>query len=266
MNSPYADPVRASIYRRVTAQSQFALPASELVDMLQPVGGMRILDVGTGTGIVAECIRRSAGPTAALIGVDAAMAMVGEGRRAFAYPVVVGRLPDLPFPAETFDMAAASFVISHVVNHEEALRDIARVCRSGARIGMTTWGSLPNPAGQLWTDIASRFVPRAELDQAFRTHIPWDEWFSDPRRLAQSLESAGLVGVAVETRTYRMSMPIGDFLISREASIQGAVLRERLSDDEWNDFRQRIGEAFEINFGDVVEYDRDVHLAMGSKD
>lgn len=226
---------------------------------------MRILDVGSGTGIVAERIRSAAGPTALIVGVDAAITMLNEGRHAFAYPVVVGGLPELPFVAGTFDLAAAAFVISHVPDYEAALKDMAEVCCAGARIGVTAWGSLPNPAAQLWTEMASRFVPRVELDRAFQAHIPWDEWFSDPARLLHALEAAGFTHGVVETRTYRMRMTTSDFLVSRDASIQGAVVRERLSDEQWTAFTRQLTDAFETRFPTVVEYDRDVHFGVAQK-
>ncbi len=262
MTSPYSDRTAARTYRLVTGPLQFALPASDLVALLHPDAGMRILDVGTGTGVVAERIRNAAGPTACIIGVDAAATMLTEGRQGFDYPVVLARLPELPFIAGALDLAAAGFVISHVADYEAALRDIARACRGDARIGVTAWGSLPNPPAQLWTEIASQFVPRVELDRAFRAHIPWDEWFADAARLRQALDAAGLRRALVETRTYRLRMRTSDFLESRGASLQGAVLRERLADPQWDAFMRQLSEAFEVRFGAAVEYDRDVHFGI----
>lgn len=265
MTSPYSARTAARTYRLVTGPVQFAPPAADLIAMLGPVAGMRILDVGTGTGIVAERIRNAVGRTAVVVGVDAALTMLNEGRRAFEYPVVVARLPELPFLAGRFDLAAAGFVISHIPDYESALKDIARACRPGARIGVSAWGSLPNPAAQLWTEMASRFVPRVELDRAFRAHIPWDEWFSDAARLRQALEAAGLQHGVIETRTYRMRMRTSDFLVSRDASLQGAVLRERLPDEQYDAFTRQLADAFGTRFGAFVEYDRDVHFGVAQK-
>ena len=230
--------------------------------MLAPTPGMTILDVGTGTGVVAQRIMDAAGPKAVVVGVDVAFAMLDEGRKAFDYPVAVARTPGLPFRGGTFDLAAAGFVISHARDYQAALRDIARVCRNGARIGITAWGALPNPAAQLWTEIASRFVPRNELDRAVRDHIPWDEWFSDRARLRQALDDADLQQPIVETRQYVMRMSTSEFLASREASIQGAVLRERLADDQWATLTWQLADAFQTRFGTRVAYERDVHFGI----
>jgi ubiquinone/menaquinone biosynthesis C-methylase UbiE len=249
VTSPYSDRTTAHLYRVVAGPVQFAPPASDLVAILAPAAGMRILDVGTGTGIVAERMRHATGPNALIVGVDAALTMLAEGRQAFDYPVVVARTPELPFAAGTFDLVVAGFVISHLLDHEAALRDIARVCRGGARIGVTAWGARPNAAAQLWTEVATRFVPRVELDRAFRAHIPWDEWFSDPTTLQRALEAAGLRHSRTETRIYIMRMGASDFLASRAASVQGTVLRERLSNEQWDLFTQQLSDAFEARFG-----------------
>jgi len=262
LGSPYLDPATARMYRLVTAPVQFTPPASDLVGLLGPAAGMRILDVGTGTGVVAERIQDAIGTATRVIGVDSAIAMLTEGRRSIAYPVVVAQLSELPFEPHTFDMATAGFVISHARDYEAALKEIARVCCDGARVGLTVWGSLANPAAQLWTETATQFVPKAALTAAFHAHIPWDEWFSDATKLRRALEGAGLADCKVETRTYRMRMPTSNFLLSREASIQGAVLRERLTDDQWKRFQGQLFEAFETTFGSVVEYDRDVHFGV----
>ena len=253
------------MYRRITAPGQFAEAARDLIERLQPSEGARILDVGTGTGIVAERAIPHIGISGLIIGVDASIEMLRAARQAPRYPVVAGALPSLPFLDEAFDVVAAGFVISHVADYKRALRDIARVCRDRGRIGVTAWGSLPNPAGQLWTEVACRFVPPDDLDSAFQAHIPWDSLFSEPARLRNALEDAGFASVSIDTRIYRCRMSTVDFLLSREASIQGSVLDQRLTVERRREFRNEVAEAFAARFGVSVEYDRDVHIAVGTK-
>jgi len=264
-SSPYEDSTAATIYARITAPAQFAAPARDLVEMLQPSAGMKILDVGTGTGTVAEPILSAVGNPPRLVGVDASLEMLHIGRQALTYPVVAGRLPHLPFRDESFDLVTAGFVVSHVASYADALTDIARVCRRGGRFGMSAWGSLPNAAAQTWTEIASQFVPRRDLDDAFRAHIPWDGWFSEPSNIERALTDATFVAVRLDTRTYRVRMPVENFLASREASIQGAILRERLTPARWVTFKAAVANEFDQRFGAVVEYERDVRFGIGTK-
>src|SRR5712692_2151864 len=55
--------------------------------------------------------------------------------------VVAAALPKVAFEAVT-----ASFVISHLVSYADGLVDMSRVCKPGGRVGVTAWGTLPNPA------------------------------------------------------------------------------------------------------------------------
>ena len=263
--SPYRNPETVDVYRRITAPGQFAEAARDLTERLHLSEGARVLDVGTGTGVVAERAVQYVGNSGLIIGVDASIEMLRAATQALRYPVVAGALPSLPFRDEVFDVAAAGFVISHVTDYKRALRDIARVCKDRGRIGVTAWGALPNPAGQLWTEVACRFVPPDDLNSAFLAHIPWDGLFSEPARLRNALEDAGLKSVSIDTRIYRCRMSTADFLLSRDASIQGSILDERLTVERRREFRNEVAEAFAARFGVSVEYDRDVHFAVGTK-
>lgn len=261
--SPYRSPEMAEVYRRIAAPGQFAQPGRDLIELLQPPDGARILDVGTGTGAVTERAIECVGSRGRVVGVDASITML-RTRPVHPYAVVAGELPMLPFRDATFDLVTAGFVLSHVTDDDHALRDVVRVCRPQGRVGMTAWGSLPNPAAQLWSEVAGRFVSRDELDAAFRAHIPWDFLFSEQTAFLQAFERSGFASVLIQTRIYRCRMPTTDFLTSREASIQGSVLADRLTGEGWQDFRSQVADAFRQSFGGVVESDRDVHFAVGT--
>ena len=265
MSAPYLDPEVTRAYRVLAAPAQFAPPAAHLIQTIGPAPGTTLLDVGAGTGIIAETIHRRLGDAVRVVGVDASIAMLREGRRAFTYSTVVGRLPALPFATDAFDAATASFVISHLLHYTACIEEIVRVCRPGGRLGVTAWGALPNRAAQLWTDTAVQFVPRPEFERAVREHLPWDVWFSDPNRITEALETAGLTNVVVHTRTFPIQMTTRDFLTSREASVQGTVIRERLPAEGWQRFRERLLGRFESTFGGEMKFDRDVHFGVALK-
>jgi len=253
----------ADVYNRVAAPLQFAAPARDLVEILQLRIGDRALDVGTGTGaaaVAAATVLESAG---SLVGVDASIEMLRFAQSSAGNLVAVAEVPELPFPDSTFDVVMASFVITHFPDYGRGLTELIRVCRLGGRVGITAWGSLPNPAAQLWSDIASQFVPRKRLDDAFRAHIPWDTWFAQPINIRKALETARLHAVNVQTRQYQVTMSLTDFLMAREASVQGIVLRQELDDNSWYEFRELVENAFGGRFCETVEYQRDVHFGIG---
>src|SRR5436190_611287 len=95
MTSPYLDPPVAATYRRITAPAQFAQPARELVQLLDIPAGARVLDVGTGTGIVRDALSQVVSPPTLIVGVDPSIAMLRAG-----FPgalLAAGSLPELPF-------------------------------------------------------------------------------------------------------------------------------------------------------------------------
>jgi ubiquinone/menaquinone biosynthesis C-methylase UbiE len=263
-SSPYSDPAKTSVYDRLAARIQFAAPGRDLVGIANVSAAKAVLDVGAGTGVVASAARAAARSDALIVGVDAAIEMIRHAPKDAAN-AVVGHVPVLPFRDETFDVVIAGFVVSHFENYIDGLSEMKRVCRSNGRVAMSAWGDAANPAAALWNGIAKEYVPAKKLNEAFIKHIPWDAWFSKPENVSNALEGAGLTSVVTETRYYNIRMQMHEYLLLRETSVQGLILRNALSPAEWDDFARKVEEAFHTDFGDVVEYARDVHFGVGTK-
>src|SRR5213592_2730518 len=65
----------ADSYARVHAP-RMALPARDLVQFVGITASARVLDVGTGTGVVARAAAEAAGPDGIVAGVDQSVAML----------------------------------------------------------------------------------------------------------------------------------------------------------------------------------------------
>jgi SAM-dependent methyltransferase len=263
--SPYRNPALAAVYDGIAVQYQFAPPARDLVGIAEIQKGSRVLDVGTGTGAVADAAKSVVGPTGTIVAVDASWQMIRLSRNA-TENLIVAAVPHLPLRDDTFDAVIAGFAVSHFKNYPEGLAEMVRVCRPGGRLGMTAWGTEPNPAATLWTETAGRYLPSQQLTDAFLQHIPWDAWFAESKNIVAALEAAVLTSVFVERRDYTIRIPTADYLRLREASVQGMALRAAVTSDQWQDFTTVISQLFNDRFGDTVEYDRDVHFGIGTKD
>jgi demethylmenaquinone methyltransferase / 2-methoxy-6-polyprenyl-1,4-benzoquinol methylase len=96
--------------------------------------GMRLLDVATGTGLVARGGVEILGDPRHVIGVDPSSGMLREARIAVSSPLTRGRAESLPFRADSFDMLSMGFALRHVDDLEIAFDEYRRVLRPGGRI------------------------------------------------------------------------------------------------------------------------------------
>ncbi len=97
----------------------------------------RLLDVGTGPGLVAA---RAAARGAFVIGIDFSEDMLTEARR--LNPEIefrAGAAEGLPFKDGEFDEVVGNFVLHHSSQPDEVLKEAFRVLRPGGRIGFTVW-------------------------------------------------------------------------------------------------------------------------------
>ncbi|PRX52828.1 ubiquinone/menaquinone biosynthesis C-methylase UbiE [Nonomuraea fuscirosea] len=146
--------------------------------------GSRLLDVGCGTGVVtAAALAIGAEVTA----VDADPGMVTlTARRHPAATVRPAALPELPFADQQFDVIAGNFIINHVPDAAEALRELRRVLRPGGAIGLTWWKSDEMTATGVFADaIAAAGVPYEPPARSFTAH-------DTPERFTALLTEAGL--------------------------------------------------------------------------
>lgn len=119
---------------------------------LWPQPGENILDVGTGTGWTA---RNAAFLGANVTAVDIADDLLAAANSLAAHikPAIKFRAADaeaLPFDDHSFDGVISTFGVMFAGNPDQAAAELARVCRPGGRLVLTTWDPDPN-------DYASRF-------------------------------------------------------------------------------------------------------------
>ncbi|RMI41927.1 class I SAM-dependent methyltransferase [Actinomadura harenae] len=115
-----------------------------LLDAAGVTSGTRVLDVGTGPGIVSrEAMRRGAD----VIALDADPGMAATARANVpGLDVREAILPDLPLPDASFDAVVGNFAINHVSRPDEAVRQFARVLRPAGRLALTCWEMPPSGA------------------------------------------------------------------------------------------------------------------------
>jgi demethylmenaquinone methyltransferase/2-methoxy-6-polyprenyl-1,4-benzoquinol methylase len=152
-----------------------------LVDAIAPRPDQRVLDVATGTGMVARALAaRGAGE---VVGLDQSEAMLAVARaRGGAVRYVQGEAERLPFGDAEFDALTFTYLLRYVDDRAATMRELARVVRPQGRIGMVEFG-VPHSAAlrALW-----RVHTRAGLPLLGRLVSP--AWFEVGRFLGPSIE------------------------------------------------------------------------------
>jgi arsenite methyltransferase len=129
----------AQLYQRV-AVPLFSPIATDLIAAVRLTSGETLLDLGTGTGLVAEVACGAVAPSGFVVGLDPSIGMLELVTPADRLALVAAQAPGLPFADAVFDAVTANLVISHLPDLHAGLRDIARVLRPGGRLGCTAWG------------------------------------------------------------------------------------------------------------------------------
>jgi demethylmenaquinone methyltransferase/2-methoxy-6-polyprenyl-1,4-benzoquinol methylase len=122
-----------------------------LVRAIDPRPGERVLDVATGTGMVADALARRA--ACDVVGLDQSEAMLAAARArvsedpqlAARVTLVHGEAERLPFADGEFDALTFTYLLRYVDDRAATMRELARVLKPGGRIGMVEFGVPPRP-------------------------------------------------------------------------------------------------------------------------
>jgi demethylmenaquinone methyltransferase / 2-methoxy-6-polyprenyl-1,4-benzoquinol methylase len=96
--------------------------------------GMHVLDVGTGTGLLAREILHVLGSSGCVVGLDPSWNMMAAGRRTLNLGFVQGLGERLPFPDTRFDFVTMGYALRHVPDLDQAFKEYRRVLKPGGRL------------------------------------------------------------------------------------------------------------------------------------
>jgi ubiquinone/menaquinone biosynthesis C-methylase UbiE len=151
--------------------------------------GERVLDVGSGPGLLTTEMAQAVGPAGHVTGLDISDAMLALSQRRCGDLNGTGRVSlvkadatALPFTDATFDASTSIQVYEYVADLSTALAELHRVLRPGGRalILDTDWDSI------VWH--------ATDTDRMRRLLAAWTQRFADPhlpRSLASQLRAAG---------------------------------------------------------------------------
>ncbi|MET9269845.1 methyltransferase domain-containing protein [Kribbella sp. NPDC003557] len=112
--------------------------------------GDRVLDVGSGPGLLAAEMAAEVGPDGRICGIDISDSMLAIARTHADVPdgpapeFELASVERIPHPAESFDVVVSTQVFEYVDDVAAALEEVRRVLRPAGRVVLldTDWGSV----------------------------------------------------------------------------------------------------------------------------
>jgi ubiquinone/menaquinone biosynthesis C-methylase UbiE len=168
--------------------------------------GMRVLDLASGTGYPALTLAEVVGPDGHVTATDLAPEMLlvaEESARERGLTNISFQQADaeaLPFPDQSFDAVTCRFGVMFFPNVQQALQEIRRVLKVGARTALVAWGPVEqNPDHRIPQEILRKYeqIPRPEPGgpNAFK--------FAQAGVLSTTLREAALRGCRKDTAPSR---------------------------------------------------------------
>ncbi len=127
----------AQYYDRISATLSFGTCRAYRKMALRRAGlepQMRLLDVATGTGLVAQAALDLGLLPERVSGVDPSRGMLEENRKRRSIQLVQGQGECLPFPDCSFDFVSMGYALRHVEDLAVLFREFGRVLRPGGRV------------------------------------------------------------------------------------------------------------------------------------
>lgn len=168
--------------------------------------GQRVLDVATGTGLVARAAARLVGPSGRVVGLDPSSGMLGRFRGRPAAALAQGVAERLPFRDGAFDCLTMGYALRHIADLPSTFAEYRRVLRPGGKLILLDFVRPGNAVALGVTRAFMRMlVPTGALlfsggrEAELLMRYCWDtvERSVAPRTIADALERAGYAKLRV---------------------------------------------------------------------
>lgn len=172
--------------------------------------GMRVIDVGVGTGLVAREAVKLVGDPALVLGVDPSVGMMACAKLP-GVQLSEGRAEAIPFPDASFDFLSMGYALRHISDLSAAFSEFNRVLKPGGRLCLL---EITKPE-QAWSRALLKgymkgIVPvvarlagsSAESAKLWRYYWDTIEACVPPKQVIETLTEAGFIGAKrhIETR------------------------------------------------------------------
>lgn len=229
---------------------QMAFLNHRLVGDARLRAGLRVLDLGSGTGYPALLTAQTVGSSGSVIGIDLAEQMLEAATRKAAVLKLsnvtfrTGDVTTLPFEAASFDAVISRFCLMFLPEIPKAVAEIARVLKQDTWVAAAVWSAPEkNPYLKIPIDIIKQFIEVPPPDPS----APGIFRLAKSGELAGMLQQAGFADISDDEFLGDVRFPSADnyffSLMDIAAPIQN--LWTTLNPVQQKDARQRILDATE---------------------
>ncbi len=110
---------------------------THLIDNVQITEGITVCDLGCGTGVMFDMLRRRVGKKGLIVGVDFAPQVAHKAQRNFPFHnvgVVEAEASALPFYKDNFDLVISFAAFAHFSHKDEAIHQAYHILKPGGRM------------------------------------------------------------------------------------------------------------------------------------
>lgn len=212
-STDYKNRLAASFDRRVNYDDDYTVSrATQLVELAQLQPGHAVLDIATGTGIVAVLAARAVGAKGRVIGCDISPGMLDQARKKIRakrlrnVELTEADVEKLDFAAESFDAILCSSAMMWLTDIPAALRKCRTWLKPGGLLAFSCYSESSFMIPLLVRACARFGVSLTNCNQVLGT----------PERVRAVVKEAGFEKVDIQTRDF------------------GSYLRRSAGDWKWN--------------------------------
>jgi SAM-dependent methyltransferase len=225
----------AEVYEEFFVPALFGQWVEPVLDAVSPIDGDRLLDIGTGTGVVARAALRRVGAGGSVVAVDPNDGMLAVAKRLTpGLDLRRGTAEHLPIETDEIDCVTCQFALMYFQDRARAISEIARVTRPGGRVAVATWAAVEESPG--YAAMVDLLGDEIGDWAAEATRAPF--CIGTPDHLGDLLRTS-FPDVAVEHHDGQACFNSLDEWLHTD--IRGWTLAEHVDDDQFARVRERAG-------------------------